>query len=343
MMTDFLIIRLSSLGDIIHTLPAFAALRRHFPGSRIEWAVQGKGKQILDLVPGLDGVLEVAPRSWKLFSGRFRSDLKRIRSTPPDRGRIALDFQGLLKSGLMARLSGARIRVGFARENLRERSAALFYTRRIPPFPDDIHIIRKNLRLLEAVDIQERSFEFPIKIPERIRQKSRDLLESMGHRSERPLVLLNVGAAWPNKRWSPTGWREVASQLERRNYFPLLLWGNEEEKKLAETAAADSGISVAPPLEIPEVLALILEARLLISGDTFALQAACALDRPVVALFGPTTPGRNGPFHPGDHVVHHELPCSHCYRRSCPETTCMKKITPLQVIEHCWKALEPNA
>jgi len=140
-MDNILIVRLSSLGDIIHTLPAFAALRKGYPAARITWVVEKAGKEILDLVPGIDRIVVRGEKGW----------IRAIR----DAGGTAIDFQGLLKSAIIARLSGARTRIGFSGKNLREPAASVFYTDRLEAFPEDGHVIDKNLKLLSKAGLAE--------------------------------------------------------------------------------------------------------------------------------------------------------------------------------------------
>jgi len=321
---DYLLIRLSSLGDIIHTLPAFSALRRHRPEARITWAVQPPGKIILDLVPGLDRILV-------LDKGRWPSQIRTAKS----KNLIALDFQGLVKSALIARLSGARRRIGFDRSNLKESLARLFYTETMGHVPETGQVISKNLQLLTRLGIWERAYDFPLAIPEEAAARVRSALAQLGFRKEkgRKLIIANVGAAWETKRWFPDRWAAFLEKMKADDRFPLLLWGNKEEKRLAEEIGRMSGVRLAPFLGVVEVMALLREADLLVSGDTFALQAACALSVPVVGLFGPTNPKRNGPFAQRDSVVHHELPCSSCYRRTCSHPECLKLIRVEEVVE----------
>jgi lipopolysaccharide heptosyltransferase I len=315
-MDDFLIIRLSSLGDIIHTLPAFSSLRRHFPEARIRWAVEGRGREILDLVPGIDEVIVIDRKNW-------------LRSSAPLRRRdqTALDFQGLVKSGLLTYLSRSRRRIGFRRKNCREALASVFYTER-PGFvrEDEIHIIAKNLRLLSCLGIEESRFDFPLAIPTEIRRVAEGKLQAIGYDRGKRLLLLNVGAAWETKRWFSEKWTALVEKIRFEDAFPVLLWGTGEEKRLAEAIREKTGIPEAPFLTIPEVMAAIQSASLLVSGDTFALQAAAALSVPVVGLFGPTNPRRNGPFHPRDKVIFYKLECSPCYKRSCPTLDCLQAI-----------------
>jgi len=321
---DYLLIRLSSLGDIIHTLPAFSALRRHRPEARITWAVQRPGKVILDLVPGLDRILV-------LDKGRWPSQIRTAKS----KDFIALDFQGLVKSALIAYLSGARRRIGFDRRNLKEPPARFFYTETLGQIPETGQIISKNLQLLTRLGIWEPAYDFPLAIPEEAIARVRSALAELGFRKEkgRKLIIANVGAAWATKRWFPDRWAAFLEKMKADDRFPLLLWGNKEEKRLAEEIGRMSGTPLAPFLGVVEVMALLREADLLVSGDTFALQAACALSVPVVGLFGPTNPQRNGPFAQQDAVVHHALPCSSCYRRTCSHPECLELIRVEEVVE----------
>jgi heptosyltransferase-1 len=320
-MDDFLIIRLSSLGDIIHTLPAFSSLRRHFPEAKIRWAVEGRGREILDLVPGIDKVIVIDRKNWR----RSAAPLRR-------RDQTALDFQGLVKSGLLAYLSRARRRIGFRRQNCRESFASVFYTES-PEFvrQDEIHVIGKNLRLLSCLGIEESQFDFPLAIPTEIRRAAEAKLQSIGFDRGKRLLLLNVGAAWETKRWFPEKWTALIEKIRFEDAFPILLWGTEEEKRLAEAVREKTGVPPAPFLTIAEVMAVIQSASLLVSGDTFALQAAAALDVPIVGLFGPTNPRRNGPFQRRDKVIFYELVCSLCYKRSCPTLDCLRSIRAEEV------------
>jgi len=329
-MDRFLIIRLSSLGDIIHTLPAFAALRRRYPEAKIRWAVEKKGKEILDLVPGIDEVVVVDKKKW-------RHSVRAIKG----RDQIALDFQGLVKSALLAYLSRSRRRIGFSRKNLKEPMASFFYTERSSPIPEEEnHVIRKNLKLLETLGIQESRFEFPLCIPDEAVQSVRSKLSAIGRQDSQRIVVLNMGAAWETKRWFPEKWIELIKGAFLSDSFPILLWGNEDENRLAKIVAEKTGVRVAPFLSIKEAIALLRISSLVVSGDTFALQAACALDVPVVALFGPTNPSRNGPFREGDKVIYVKRDCSPCYKHECSDLQCLQAISVEEVVtavRELWK------
>jgi len=337
-----LIIRLSSLGDIIHTLPAFSALRKNFSEAKISWLVEEKGKEILDFVPGIDKTIVARTQGWPIHTRKFWREISRLKKEMRGGDQVALDFQGLLKSGLLAFLSGAEKRIGFHRKNLREPQAAWFYTERLGVMPETIHVIDKNLNLLTMMGIRENRYEFPLNIPQELIKSVKEKLSRTGYNRDNKLVVYNVGAAWRTKRWFADRWAELIEMMKRQDLFSLLLWGSEEEKALAEEVHEKTGTPISPAFSLKEVMALVKQASLLVSGDTFALQAACALSRPVVGIFGPTNPQRNGPFRAQNKVAFHEIECSYCYKRACRNPECLKKIIPEEVAELCALALDKN-
>ncbi len=341
-MENFLLIRLSSLGDIIHALPAFSALRKNFPEAKISWVVEQKGKEVLDCVPGLDRIIPIEPAGWRINKREFWSEINRLRKKLKDKNQIVIDFQGLMKSAFLAFLSRAPKRIGFHRKNLREPFASVFYTERLRAIPETIHVIGKNLMLLTLLGIHQRKYEFPLSIPEKSIESTLSKLKNLGYTEDNKLIIFNVGAAWETKRWFPERWIELIKRLKRKEYFPILLWGTEEEKSLAQQISQETQVPLAPFLTLKEVMALVKQASLLISGDTFALQAACAFSRPVVGLFGPTNPRRNGPFSLQDRVAFHELECSYCYKRHCSNLECLEKITPEEVAALSLERLAKN-
>jgi lipopolysaccharide heptosyltransferase I len=344
-MDHFLIIRLSSLGDVIHTLPAFAALRKKYSDAKISWVVEEKGKEILDLVPGLNRIVPVKLKRWKLGSRRFWKEFSALKKEIRNKDQVAIDFQGLVKSGFMAYVSGARRRLGFHRNNLKERQATLFYTENLGEVSEKEHVISKNLKLLSLLGIEGDDYEFLMEVPEELSFTIQKILEKLGYGEQNKLVVLNVGAAWETKRWQANRWIQMIEEIEKDQIFPVLLWGSQEEYELAEEVGRKSGVPLVPSLSLKEVLALINRAAVLISGDTFALQAAGAISVPVVGLFGPTTPSRNGPFRSHDRVIFHEMECSHCYKRTCSHFDCMDAITSEEVASACLEILgiEKNA
>ena len=307
-----LIVRLGALGDIVHAVPAVAALQRALPAAEIDWVVEARHREIVDLVRGLRHRILIDTRDrW----GRLIPVIRRLRSERYD---VAIDLQGLVKSAVLARLSGARRVAGFERSALREPAAALFYTERHVT-DDRQHVLRKNLALAAAVVSPspiEAAIEFPFDLA----------------RTETPdaYAVLNPGAAWPNKRWPPPRFGSVAQWLHTRHGLrSVVLWGPGERPLADAVSAASAGAAEpAPPTTIADVLAIARGARLVISGDTGPLHLAAAVGAPVIGLYGPTTPARNGPWMPDDVTVSRYEGCECHYERRCRRTSpCIDEIT----------------
>jgi lipopolysaccharide heptosyltransferase I len=305
MISRLLVVRLGSLGDIVHTLPAVAAIRRALPDAAIDWLVDAPHREFLELVPIVSSLVVIrdrTARAWLAARGELRAR----------RYDVAVDFQGLLKSAALARLSGARRVIGFDRGSLRERTAAPFYTERIEA-GEGRHVIEKNLRLAAAIGAAGGGFEFPI-AP--VRSPAIDALMS---RLEMPHALINPGAAWPNKRWPPDRFGQVAAHLRRRwRLAPIVLWGPGEIDLARAVVSASAGAAVAAPeTRLPDLVAVSRGARLMVSGDTGPLHIAAALGVPVVALFGPTNARRNGPWRAEDVTISRYESCDCHYERRC--------------------------
>jgi len=311
--TRLLIVRLGALGDIVHALPAFAACRRTWPDARIDWLVEPRHRAVLDLVRGLDHVVEISP------AGAWREVPRVLRSLRSVRYDATVDLQGLLKSAVLARGSGAARVIGFSRASLREPMAALAYTE-THAIPEGGHVVQKNLGLVAALGADVARVEFPLEIPTRI--------------ASAPYAVLNAGAGWPNKRWPPDRFAAVARWLRDRYGLPsVVIWGP-GERGVAEAIASgsDGAAEPAAPTSIGDVLALARGARLFVSGDTGPLHLAAAAGTPIVGIFGPTSPRRNGPLDPADVCVSRFEECVCHHERRCRlATPCIDDISIVEV------------
>ena len=318
MPSSILIVRLGSLGDLIHTLPAFAALRREYPHTRIDWLVEAPHREILTLVDGLSEVVVLKGRSL----GGWMDTVTGLRARRYD---LALDFQGLLKSATLARLSGASMVLGFNSKALREPAARLFYSRSVN-VDDAGHVIQKNLALAsEVIDRRITELAFPF------RDIHSEVVDELRGRGITKFALVNPGAAWPNKRWPAERFGAIAKDLlDVHGLTPVVLWGP-GERVLAETvaAASDGRAVIAPETRLPDLVALAHAASFAISGDTGPLHIACAAGTPAVALFGPTDASRNGPWDPHDVVLSRYSTCACHYKRQCqqPHSWCLPDIS----------------
>ena len=302
---NVLIVRLGALGDIVHAVPAAAALRAAYPDAQIDWLVDAKHRRFLEYVTVVDRIVTLeraSPAGWVDVTRRLRQA----------RYEVALDFQGLMKSAILARASGAPRVLGFSIWHLREKGARPFYSESVEAAGG--HVVRKNLRLLEALDIHEERIVFPLAD---VASAAADDVAAAA--AGAPIALINPGAAWPNKRWDPLHFGDVASFLrEVRGLAPFVLWGPGEESLARAVVDASSGAAqLAPPTEIGDLIALCRRASLMISGDTGPLHIAGAVGTPIVSLFGPTDPARNGPWSPLDATISRYESCACHYDRTC--------------------------
>ena len=323
----FLIIRLGSLGDVIHGIPAAAALRRRFPQAPIDWLVDPRYAELLELVECIDRPIAFDPRDLRIGGAQGWSVLTQLRAAHYD---AVVDLQGLLKSAVLGRLVGATQTIGFPRTHLREPLARLFYTDAPDPGAAP-HVIDKNLGLLGPLGVSDRAVHFPLRIPRT------DTITSVVDRfAPDGYAILNPGAAWPNKRWPVVRFGAVAASIRREHGLrSVVLWGPGEEALAVSVAAASEGAAeAAPPTTMPDVVGLARAARVMVSGDTGPLHIAGAVGTPLVALFGPTCPERNGPWAPGDVTLSRVANCSCLYERRCRrETPCIDDIVSDEVVQ----------
>ena len=324
-MTRALIVRLGALGDIVHAIPVAAALRRAFPTARIDWLVSARHRELLDLVPVIDRRLVINDRAGAESGAPMLAAIRELRRARYD---VALDLQGLLKSAVLARASGAARVVGFSSAYVRERLARLFYTetRELDGVP---HVVFQNLALLQALDLTVVSPEFPI---ERVDSA---VAVHVHERTSGRYALLNPGAAWPNKRWPPSRFGAVAASLrERHRLTSVALWGPGEQSIAEAVVASSNGAAIlSPPTSIADIVALARGAALMVSGDTGPTHIAAAVGTPIVGIFGPTRPARNGPWATDDVTVSRDTVCRcHHLRRCRLATMCLLDIGVDEVV-----------
>jgi heptosyltransferase-1 len=329
----FLIVRLGALGDIVHALPVAAALRRHWPDARIDWVVSAKHQAMLELVPAVTSRIVMNDRAG---AGGGHSIFETMRIIRRQRYDVVLDLQGLIKSAVIARSSTAPRVIGFSRAYLREPLARLLYTEIYDPGGEGIyarseirHVVQINLGIVQKLGLPGDSVEFPLAAP------ASPAAEQVRERTGGAYALLNPGAAWPNKRWPPERFAALARGLrERHGLMSAVLWGP-DERQLAEAAvAASHGDAVlTPPTSIADVVALARGAKVMISGDTGPTHIGAAVGTPLVGIYGPTRPERNGPWLPADVSVSRASACRcHHWRRCRAARWCLLDIEVAEVL-----------
>jgi heptosyltransferase-1 len=279
-MTRILAIRLTAFGDVIHAIPAVVALRDL--GHEIVWVVERPYRDLVGLVAGVD-TIAVSMKEWGRAFVASRGEMFAARAAM--RGfDVAIDFQGLIKSASLAWVSRAPLRYGFGRGAIREAAAGVFLNRRVD-VDKARHVVEQNLELARAVD---RRAEMPsVDFSPYADDPAGKLRDLKGR------IVLLPGAGKPEKQWNK--FPELARRLGPE---ALVAWGP-GERDLAEAVGAD----VAPQTTLRELAFLLLHAKAVVGGDTGPLHLAAALGTPVVGIYGPTNPLRNGPYGQLDHVV----------------------------------------
>jgi lipopolysaccharide heptosyltransferase I len=325
-----LIVKLGSIGDIVHTLPAVAAIRKVMPQAKISWVVEHRSAEILRDNPILDRLIEVDTKALRrgLVSGETlrapRQQLRQLRASAFD---LALDFQGLIKSASIARLSGARRIFGFSRDSLREPVSRLLLSKSIP-ISKNSHVIRKNLELVHGalgipVPYDANDFEFPIATRSDHKTEGHNAALSAGEH----YAILNPAGGWPTKLWSAERFGRLADELWTHHGLHSLIIYGPGEAELAEKALASSqsGKARAVSLSLKGFYELAKRAQVYVGGDTGPTHIALAAGTPIVGLFGPTEWWRNGSLRDGDICVERvDIDCrTDCHRRACSKWICM--------------------
>ena len=291
-----LIVRLTAIGDVIHAIPLLGALRERFPKAHLSWLVEGHAGCLLEGHRALDELIRV-PRWW-LKSPRAVAELRRrLLKLAPE---VTIDVQGLSKSAIAARLSGAKQRIGFGDEKGRELSR-LLNNRFVRA--TSRHIIDANLELLRPLGIESPTVRFDVPESENDGQSARRMILEAGI-SDR-FAIINVGAGWPSKLWRPDRYGQVARHLGNNRGLPtMVVWAGREEYNMArQVVVASAGQAVgAPDTSLTELAALARRASLFIGSDTGPLHIAAAVGTPCVGLYGPMPADRNGPYGP-QHVA----------------------------------------
>jgi len=330
-MKKILIVRLSSLGDIVHAIPVAAALREGFPEAGIDWMVESRHADLLRCVTALDNVIAIDSRTTPGLL-RLPGQLARLRHARYD---CVIDVQGLWKSSILSRMTGARRVLGFAGSLVREKGAHYLYTEQYDGTPDTQSIYAKNLALLRLLGVSTAAVRFPL--AHSPGPPIHELLRSAGVGDKSGFALLVPGASKSNKRWPAEKFGRLAQiLLEHHALRSAVLQGNAEEHALAidvERAARGSAV-VLPPVDLGELLAMAGSASVVVAGDTGPLHVATAAQAPVVGIYGPTDPARNGPAGRDDLCVSRHDSCRCKLARKCTAgTPCMTTIPVSEVAD----------
>jgi lipopolysaccharide heptosyltransferase I len=341
-----LIVKLSSLGDVIHTLPALTALRRHWPDAHLTWLVEPAAAEILHGHPALNRVLVLPRRAWLDLLRRGRlvraarqvlQFMRELRATSYD---LVLDFQGLAKSAVWVAAARATTKLGPGPGRRRNELAWLAYDRRAPLPDPGAHAVERNLALLNALGVPRGPVRYDLPVAPEAEQAAAELLAGVGLVAGAAFVAACPQTRWPTKNWTATGFTAVADALAGRG-LPVVFTGAPADRAALDEIAA----AMRTPMRrldgrtpLPVLAAVFRRARAVLATDTGPLHLAVAAGTPVVALFGPTDPGYTGPYGPGHLVLRCAVPCSPCFQRTCRTRVvephaCMRRLDAAAVVE----------
>ena len=328
-----LIVKLSAIGDVAQTLPALEALKKIYPDSEITWVVEEAAAGVLDGHPLIDRLLVSRRKAWVALRtnpfalarglGNMVRFIRELRRTRYD---IAIDFQGLLKSGIVIGLARADRKIGYDRT--RELSY-LFLNERLPAYDIERHAVERYMdvaRYLGAVDPSP-ACRLPLEKECAAVSKRVEEIRAPG----RPLVALNPVARWKTKLWQEGKFAELADRLIREKNAVVIFTGSPDDRRVNERILSmmrEKALNWAGETSLKELAALASLCDLFITTDTGPMHLAAAAGARVLALFGPTAPWRTGPYGPSNITVRTGIDCSPCFQRKCGrDIVCMSGIT----------------
>ena len=336
---SILILKLSSLGDVIHTLPLVNVLRRKYPDSRIGWAIEKKFVGLIEGHPSVDELI-VFERGKSLFKTLFPflRVVKKIRSMKYE---IIMDLQGSLKGSLFVLLGGSRRRMGFKRGSSRIDTVSTFFTN-WKVIEEGSHIIERNLCFARAIGVEDIDISFKIAVKEFARRRVEDFLKARSIHYKRT-VILHPGVTWETRMWPWENYSALAEQITEKfpNTAIVITVGPGEEslgEKIQKNCSADT--TLAGNISLQELVALVDRCELFVSSNTGPLHLACALGKTTIGFYGPTDPVRYLLDGKKNFVFWKELPCSGCWRRKCKTIKCMKEIGVSEVMKKVSMCLE---
>ena len=341
-----LIVKLSAIGDVIHTLPALTALRRHYPNAQIDWLIEDAAADLVQGHAALSRALVWRRREFvKLLragklSSAVRLFLSMVLALRDTRYDLIIDFQALLKSSLWIFLARGRRKAGFGQGMEHSENSHFFLNERIPAVSMQIHALDRGLRLLQALGIPDFQVLYDLPLGEEDERAAEQILIENGIQLDQPFIAINPVAKWPTKLWAVERFRELTECLLGKG-FQVVFTGSKEDRPVLDEITCtlrSPAVRLDGRTSLKVLAAVYRSARVVVTTDTGPMHLAAAVGTPVVALFGPTAPWRTGPYGEGHVVLRVGVSCSPCFSKSCKTTefepmACMNRITVEQVVD----------
>jgi len=338
---EILIVKLSAIGDVVHTLPALNVLNHGFPESKITWLVEEKAYDIIKDHPYLKKVIVSKRKRWlknlkkpSLWYFTLKEVISFVRELRSQEYDLIIDFQGLLKSGLLIFLSRGKRKAGY--DKTRELSH-LFLNEKVPAYPKDKHAVERNTNLVKylGAGVDGRT-GFKIFISEENKRNIELLFSANELKTSRPLIVINSQATWPTKLWQPLKVAKLSDRLKENYGAQIIFTGGEGDyfpNKDILSLMKYTAVNCSGKTSLKELAYLLSLSDLMITMDSGPMHIASAMGTPTVAIFGPTAPWRTGPYCNNAIVIRNQLSCSPCFKRICDSRICMEGISVEEVLE----------
>jgi len=342
-----LLVKPSSLGDVVHALPVLHGLRTRYPKAKIDWLIGTAFAPLLDDHPEIDELVQFDRKRY----GRMLTSpsacagfLRFVRMLRGRRYDLVIDLQGLFRSGFLTRATGSPVRIGFraAREG-----AKMFYTHHLVADDPNMHAVDRNYLVASLLGFTDVPISFPLPLSEKTTTSAARILTDCGVDASNAYIVIAPGARGETKVWPAARFIETIDALRPRTNLPCVLVGGSDEFQLCEgirTSCGSPVINLAGQTSLPQLAAILANARGVLCHDSAVAHLAAAFDRPLVCITGPTNPLRTGPYRRISDVVQLELDCAPCYLRKLSDCThnhrCMRELGSEQVISALAAAVE---
>jgi len=346
---NILIVKLSAIGDVIHTLPALNAVRNYYPEANITWLVEEDAAPLVIGHKALDRVIVSKRKRWlkALKSLSLLSTIKKVygfikvlRDTRYD---MILDFQALLKSGILIALARGQRKIGFGKGLEHMEHSYMFLNERIPAVDMEIHALTRGMMLLNAIGIPTNEIEYKLPVSNDDCEKVDELMKRHGIDGVKFLIAVNPVAKWESKLWPKERFARLADMIIDEYDARIIFTGGYEDRHIIQdimSAMKGRALNLAGHTTLKMLAALYKKTVLVISTDTGPMHLAAAVETPVVAIFGPTAPWRTGPYGSSHRVVRADPECSPCFKRQCETIDCMHQISVDQVFDAVSKIIK---
>lgn len=334
-MKNILIVKLSSIGDVIHALPVSHAIKETYPEAHLTWVVEPPAYDIVAMADCVDEIIVFHKKEFRSLGG-FLSHIGPFRKKLQERTYdVVLDLQGLFKSAAIAYLAKAPKNQKFGMWNMREGSQLISQPVRGAHVHD--HVIERYLDTARAIGCNVQDVRLPLSVPAKEQNLTRCIVAQAGADMKNPCVVLVVGASWPTKCWPDKHFAALGDWLYEQKVIPVLVGNGPVESQKAAAIAAQMEIppiNLVGSLNFKQLAYLFQQAAAVVGGDTGPTHLSVGLKAPTIMMMGPTLPRRTGPYGQMDKLLVADRSCKECMKRACPlGHDCLDIITPAQVEE----------